>query len=162
MSIGPFLALPGAANAYHNAFITQVAESFARVTGRSLFEEGPLDRNAPGPGAWAGNFALLTHCGGAAAQLNYGNQFALQLWDCNWEEFAGMPSAATAPDEDTAERAAMMETVVRDGFVSGYTGKRISRTGRLFLIENVTIWRLLDANGQGFGVAAFFRDYRRL
>jgi hypothetical protein len=55
-----------------------------------------------------------------------------------------------------------MQKVARDGFVSGYQGRRVSRTGRLFLIRNVTVWRLLEPDGGSFGVAAFFRDVQYL
>lgn len=53
-----------------------------------------------------------------------------------------------------------MQKVARDNFVRGYSGRRISRKGRLFVIDDVTIWRLLDDNGHAFGVGAFFRTVR--
>ena len=60
------------------------------------------------------------------------------------------------------ERTVMMDKVARDGFVSGYDGRRVSRTGKLFVIRDVTVWRLADSSGESFGVAAFFRGVRRL
>jgi len=154
-TLGPILALPGEANAYHDAHIKRVAASFARVTGAPLFESG-----LSGQGAWFGDFALLTHRGDDQATLNYGNAFALGLWQCSWEEFTAMPSAATAPPEDHGARDILMRTVARDNFVRGYSGRRISRKGRLFRIEDVTIWQLLDDDGGSFGVGAFFKDSR--
>ena len=56
----------------------------------------------------------------------------------------------------------MMQRVMQNSFVTGYSGHRVSRTGRLFLIQDVTIWRLLDESGTSFGVGAFFRQYRYL
>jgi hypothetical protein len=162
MSIGPSLSPPDAANAWQGAFVARVADSFARVTGRSLYQEAGFDPAAPGLAAWTGPFALLCHRGDAEATLNYGNQFVLHLWECGWGDLVTMPSAATAPPEDVAEREALMERVAREGFAAGYSGRRISRSGRLFRIENARVWRLLDASGENFGVGAFFRDFRYL
>jgi len=153
MSLGPILARPCEANAYHDDYIKRVADSFARVTGTTLPE-------CSGPGAWRGDFALLTHRGDADAILNYGNAFALHLWEASWEEFTVTPSAATAPPGDHGPRDAMMKKVARDNFVHGYCGRRISRKGRLFIIADVTIWRLLDDKLEPFGVGAFFKTVR--
>lgn len=150
---GPVLSHPDEANAYHEAYVRRVAASFARVTGAPLFESG-----VSGKDAWFGDFALLTHRGDDQATLNYGNAFALGLWQCSWDEFTAMPSSATAPPDDRAARDALMRTVARDNFVRGYSGRRVSRTGRLFRIEDATIWRLLDQDGGSFGVGAFFKN----
>lgn len=151
-AIGPILDLPAAANRYQAAFIVRVAQAFRRATGRNL----PLDPAAPGESAWFGDFALLTHRGGAEAVLNYGNLFAQALWACDWEDFTRLPSSATAPQGGREARAAMMDRVMREGFVSGYDGERVAADGRRFAIRDVTIWRLRDDAGD-FGVAAFFR-----
>jgi hypothetical protein len=155
--IGPLLTHPCEANDYHSAHIRRVAGSYARVTGGSLEQEAGLDGAAPGRSAWFGDFALLTHRGDEQATLNYGNAFALGLWECGWEEFVGLPSAVTAPPQDRDQRDAVLQAVAQDNFVRGYCGGRISRKGKLFRIENVTIWRLLDETGSAFGVGAFFR-----
>jgi hypothetical protein len=162
MGIGPVLAMPDAANGFQDDFVARVARSFAHVTRRDLFAEAGIDPAAPGISAWSGTFALLTHRGDADAMLNYGNPVALDLWECDWDQFIRPPSRATAPDDDVEERTAMMNKVARTGFVSGYQGRRISRSGKLFLIRDVTVWQLREPSGDSFGVAAFFRDYRCL
>jgi len=154
---GPVLDLPSARNRYQEAFIRRVAEVFRRATGGDL----GLDPAAPGESAWTGGFALLTHRGDAEAVLNYGNLFAQALWACGWDGFTRLPSRATAPEQGREARAAMMETVMRDGFVSGYDGERVAADGSRFIIRDVTVWRLRDADGD-FGVAAFFRRFDRL
>ena len=156
--LGPVLEPPGPANGWHGAYVTRLADAFARVTGGDLYAEAGIDPAAPGFSAWQGNFALLSHRGDAAATLNYANRFVLSLWECDWAQLTVLPSARTAPDVDVPERGVMMERVARDGFVRGYRGRRVSRTGRLFMIENGIVWRLIDGQGS-FGVAAFFRDY---
>jgi hypothetical protein len=162
MTLGPLLAAPGHENNYQAAFIGRVIDSFARATGKSLIHQAGIDSEAPGRSAWLGNFALLTHRGDARATLNYGNAFALSLWEYDWNTFVSTPSAATAPDEASELRDVVMKKVGHDNFVAGYSGARISRTGRRFLIQDVTIWRLMDEAGGSFGVGAFFRHYRYL
>ena len=156
MTFGPVLAAPGEENDFQDAFVQKILASHACVTGR------PLLPSLSGRDIWSGDFALLTHRGDPQAMLNYGNKFALDLWECDWDQFTATPSSATAPEEGRAAREAMMQQVIQNGFVTGYSGRRISRTGRLFLIQDVTIWRLLEESGESFGVAAFFRRYQRL
>jgi hypothetical protein len=160
--LGPQLAVPGPENDWHANHVARLLEAFARVTGRDLVAEMELDPARLGQSAWEGDFALLSHRGDDRATLNYGNRFALNLWQCDWAAFTAMPSAATAPDDDVAERAAMMAAAAKHGFVSGYAGRRISAKGKLFRIENGTIWRLVDSRGEPFGMAATFRDFTRL
>ena len=161
-AVGPSLAAPGEGNNYHAAYVARLAASFAHVTGRSLIAEARLDPADVGRSAWLGDFALLSHRGGPDAVLNYGNAFALRLWDYDWDSFITVPSAATAPSAVTPARDLLMQKVHHDNFVSGYCGERVSRTGRRFMIEDVTVWRLLEEAGGCFGMAAFFKRYRYL
>jgi hypothetical protein len=162
VSIGPVLGPPGESNDYHAPFIARVVESFHHVTGGDLVREAGLDPKALGRSAWLGEFALLTHRGDDKAVLNYGNRFALALWEMDWDSFTATPSADTAPRGASAARDLLMEKVARESFVTGYEGERVSRTGRRFLIEDVTVWRLLGDKGDSFGMAAFFRRFRYL
>jgi hypothetical protein len=153
---------PAPDNAYQADHVARLAAAFARVSGDDLYAETGIDPAAPGPSAWHGNFALLSHRGDDQAVLNYGNALVLALWECDWDQLTTMPSARTAPAEDVSERGAMMERVAREGFVRGYRGRRVSRGGRLFMIEDGIVWRLADSAGMDFGVAAFFPSYRLL
>jgi len=58
------------------------------------------------------------------------------------------------------ERARLLDAVSRHGFIDDYRGVRISKTGRRFLIENATVWNLLDDNGAHYGQAAAFRAWK--
>ena len=164
--LGPHLSLPGPENGWQGDHIARLMAAFARVTGRDLVAELGLDTGidpgALGRSAWEGDFALLSHRGDGQATLNYGNRFALALWEMDWAVFTATPSVATAPPVDVPERGAMMEEVARSGFVGNYTGRRVSATGKLFTIDDGMIWRLLDAKGEAFGVAATFRKITRL
>ena len=151
---------PSAANGWHGDFIARVVAAFVRVTGGDLVAEAGLDPAALGASAWDGRFALLTH--DTHAVLTYGNRFALDLWEMDWETLTRTPSRETAPHEDRAARAEIMAAVERDGFTRAYTGRRVSRTGKLFLIERATVFTLLDEKGAGFGTGAFFKSVTRL
>lgn len=156
MSFGPVLAMPGEENDFQNTFLQKVLASHLCVVGK------PLLAGLHGRDVWSGDFALLTHRGDPQAMLNYGNAFALRPWEFDWDQFSATPSSATAPEEGRAAREEMMQQVIQNGFVTGYSGQRISRTGRLFLIQDVTIWRLLEESGESLGVGAFFRHYQYL
>ena len=154
------MSAPSAVNDWQGAHVARVAAAFARVTGGDLIAEAGLDPAALGKSAWEGNFALLTH--DTNAILTYGNRFALDLWEMDWETLVRTPSRETAPEEDRATRAEIMAAVERDGFTRAYTGRRVSRGGKFFLIENATVFTLRDEKGAGFGTGAFFKSVTRL
>ena len=154
------MSAPSAANAWQGAHVARVVAAFARVTGGDLVAEAGLDPAALGRSAWEGNFALLTH--DTNAILTYGNRFALDLWEMDWETLVRTPSRETAPEEDRAARAQIMAAVDRDGFTRSYTGRRVSRSGKFFRIENATVFTLRDEEGAGFGTGAFFKSVTRL
>lgn len=154
--MGLILDIPGAVNDFQSAYVARLAASFDRATGGDLVREAGLDPAALGRSTWEGRFALLSH--GPDAILNYANRFALQLWEMDWQTMLQTPSSATAPEEDRATRADLMARVSRDGFARHYTGRRISAKGRLFLIQDVTVWTCKDENGAAFGAGAFFKS----
>lgn len=156
---------PAPDNDWQSSFVARIAASFGRATGGDLIAAAGLDPAEPhfrniGRSAWDGNFALLTHDRNAI--LTYGNRFTLDLWEMDWQTLVRTPSRLTAPEEDRAARAVIMAQVERDGFTSAYSGRRVSRTGRLFLIENATVWTMCDEKGAGFGTGAFFKSIVRL
>jgi len=151
---------PSHDNDWQSGFVARVVASFARVTGGDLVREAGLDPAALGRSAWDGDFALLTH--DLNAILTYGNRFALDLWEMDWKTLVQTPSRLTAPEEDRAARAVIMAAVARDGFTRAYTGRRVSRSGGFFLIENATVWTMTDEEGAGFGTGAFFTSIKRL
>ena len=155
MQTGPILLPPDAGNDWHDAFVRRLLTAFTQATGRDLAAEIGADPAMLGRSVYFGNFALLSHRGDDDATLNYGNALALNLWECGWGEFTAMSSRDTAPHAGRAAREAMMVEVTANGFVSDYSGERVSRSGRRFLIVDATVWRLRDAAGAPFGVAAF-------
>ena len=66
------------------------------------------------------------------------------------------PSRLTAEAAVQAAREHFLKETARRGFVQGYSGVRISATGRRFEIANVTIWNLTSPDGTPLGQAATF------
>jgi hypothetical protein len=80
----------------------------------------------------------------------------------SWAELTRMPSWLTAEAPERGERARLLERVMAQGCVDDYTGVRVSRTGRRFLIEQATVWNLIGPDGSRVGQAASFSRWRPL
>lgn len=105
------------------------------------------------------SFVLVSHGTQPDPVLNYGNQAALNLWEMSWDELTRTPSRLTAEAPNREERARLLEAVTRQGFIDDYSGVRISKTGRRFLITRATVWNLLTENHQPCGQAAMFDEW---
>jgi MEKHLA domain len=107
-------------------------------------------------------FAVLSHGTEADPILNYGNQTALNLWEMAWPDFTQMPSCLTAEPDLREVRSQLLATAAQQGYLTGYEGVRISKTGQRFFIQNATIWRVLDREGNLCGQAATFENWEPL
>lgn len=67
-----------------------------------------------------------------------------------------MPSRLTAEPMHREERAQFLARTAAEGFITGYSGIRISATGRRFRIEDAVIWNLARPDGARAGQAASF------
>lgn len=105
---------------------------------------------------------VVSHGTQADPILNYGNALALQLWEVDIPTLLAMPSRLTAEPMHRDERARLLERTTRDGYVNDYRGIRISSTGKRFLIEQATVWNLVDADGSRVGQAATFASWTPL
>ena len=54
----------------------------------------------------------------------------------------------------------MLDAVARHGFATDYSGVRIAKSGRRFLIEEGVVWQLIDRDGAVRGQAATFAHWR--
>jgi hypothetical protein len=104
-------------------------------------------------------FGVLAHDASADPVFFYANETAQRAFEYDWAEFTALPSRLSAGPQDRAERQALLAGVARDGFVTGYRGLRVARSGRQFWIEDVTIWNLLDDAGTYVGQAAAYRRF---
>ena len=152
---------PNENNGYLQTHVLRLLTSYHHWTGKDLLAPDlpPLEQarqifNAP--------FAVLSHNTAADPILNYGNRVGLQVFELTWEELIVMPSRRTAEPVHRDERARLLDRVSRQGYIDDYRGVRISKTGRRFMIEQATVWNLLDENGAPYGQAATFSRWRYL
>jgi hypothetical protein len=137
------------------AHTQMLARSFRQWTGRDLlpgiFNPAGLARYV-----FESPFVLISHGTETDPVLNYGNQAALNLWEMAWAELTRTPSRLTAEAPNREERAKLLATVARQGFIDDYSGVRISKTGRRFNISRATVWNLISESGKPCGQAAMF------
>ena len=151
--------IPCPANRYQLDHTERLRNSFHTLTGRYLIDPA-LSPEAAAGALFHAPFVVLSHDAAPDPILTYGNLTALNLFALTWEELIQMPSRLTAEAPNQAERARLLAEVTARGFIDDYSGIRISRTGKRFLIEQATVWNLSDAEGQPYGQAATFRAWR--
>ncbi|MCY4131589.1 MAG: MEKHLA domain-containing protein [Nitrospira sp.] len=142
-------------------WIRWLLDSYASWLKRELIDRtGTLEEQSER--LFVAPFVVASHTNAEDPILNYGNRQALELWEGNWEEFTGLPSRLTAEPVNQPERARMLEQVATHGFVTDYQGIRISRSGRRFLVQQATVWNILDDHGAIQGQAATFSHWQPL
>ena len=133
-------------------FFDLLTGSYARLVG------SPLVPNGSGPD-WLYHeapFAVLAHNTEPDPRFVYANEAAQRCFEYSWDEFTALPSRLSAEVADQAERQRLLDAVTRNGFMSGYRGMRVARSGRRFWIHQGLVWQLVDANGVLRGQAATF------
>jgi hypothetical protein len=138
-----------------------VLDNLNRWTGYDLMKEYGFSRSSLAAQIFNADFYLLSHNSDPDPILNYGNNRVLELWEVSWSELTGMYSRETAKSIDRADRAAIMEQVKLQNYISGYNGIRVSKTGKEFKILDVTIWNLFTDRDEPYGQAAWFKSIER-
>lgn len=149
---------PTAANDFLEMHATRLIASLRRWTGRDLVDRG-LPPAEQARRLFHARFVVLSHDPSPDPILNYANLAGLCLFELSWEELIRLPSRETAEPTHRDERARLLETVTRQGYIDDYRGIRISKTGRRFWIEHATVWNLLDESGAPCGQAATFGEW---
>ena len=143
-----------------------IVASHKRLTGRDLVP--PPATSAPGAVAaqaralYESPLVVLSQGIESDPVLNYGNAAALALWEMPWNAFTRMPSRLTAEPLERPERDRQLAAAAAAGFVDGYSGVRVSASGRRFRIAGATIWNLLDEQGWRRGQAVVFQEWQYL
>ena len=136
------------------AWVELLLDSFRRWTGRDLLMR--TGRSEDAQTLYVAPFVVVSHGIEPDPVLNYGNRFALELWETDWESFTRTPSRLTAEPVNQAERERMLAQAAARGFINDYQGVRITRTGRRFLVENALVWNVVEPDGTRVGQAASF------
>ncbi len=151
-------------NQYLIEHISLLQSSLKHWTGSSLLDDkqhahDPVDVAKQ---LYYAPFALLSHGTEIDPIINYANLAAQELFEMSWFEFIQLPSRLSAEMMVQEERDALLKRVSDYGYIDDYSGIRISRTGLRFMINQATVWNLLDANGKARGQAAMFPDWQIL
>ncbi|MFO0705870.1 MAG: MEKHLA domain-containing protein [Nitrospira sp.] len=143
------------------AWSTLLLDSFCRWTGRELIERAGSPE-ADAATLFAAPIVVVSHGTEPDPILNYGNRPALELWELSWAQLTQTPSRLTAEPMNRDERARMLALAEVQGYWSGYRGVRISSTGRRFVIEDATVWNVVNQAGMRVGQAATFARWSPL
>jgi hypothetical protein len=136
--------------------LRRIAASYQRQTGRPLIEQAPTDANALHRAIWSAPIAIVAHGTEADPVFFYGNEYALRCFEMNFGEFTHLPSRLSAEPVAQESREKALRKVAEQGYIDGYSGMRIAKSGRRFMITECTIWNLADAKGVHHGQAAVF------
>jgi len=139
-------------------FFELLRDSYARLVGSPLFE-AEAGRDA----AWLycdAPFAVLAHNTASDPRFIYANRTAQRCFEYSWDEFVRLQSRLSAEAPDRAGRQRLLDAVTSKGFVTGYAGLRIAKSGRRFWIRDGVIWQLTDERGITHGQAAIFRSWQ--
>jgi hypothetical protein len=140
-----------------DARLQLIADSHYRLTGRVLVE--PFRHETLADALWRAPRAILAHGNEVDPVFFYGNRLALQLFEFDFATFTQLPSRCSAEPLAREARAVLLERVMQYGYIDDYSGVRISRSGKRFRIQGVTVWNLQDERGNHSGQAATFADW---
>ena len=133
--------------------------SYKRWTGRDLLPAPVQDAREA---LYLFQNPVLSHGTQADPILNYGNRTTMALWEMDWSQLTSTPSRLTAEPQNRAARQQLLDEVLRQGYTDNYSGVRISRTGKRFLIRRATVWTVVDDSGALRGQAATFDSWEPL
>ena len=151
-------------NDYFCHHISLLQTSLQHWTGSSLpsdkqFEHDPVDAAKQ---LYHAPFALLSHGAQADPIINYANLAAQALFEMNWYEFIQLPSRLSAETVVQEERNALLKRVSENGYIDDYKGIRVAKSGSRFIIDQATVWNVIDQAGDYHGQAAMFAHWKHL
>lgn len=144
------------------AFYELLAHSYARLLGRNLVEHV---MPAAAASEWlyeSAPFAVLAHNTAPDPVFMYANKAAQRRFGYSWDEITQLPSRLSAEAPNREERQQFLARVQRLGYEAGYRGVRGTKSGERFMIEEATLWQLLDADGKLHGQAVVIPRTRDL
>ena len=150
---------PSHLNGFHSEIAKLILGNYAKLTSQTLIRTGELNL---GQLLYEAPFAVLAHDNSPEPIFFYGNLRAQQVFEMTWDELTILPSRLSAEPVNQAERVRLLEQVSNNGYIDNYSGVRISKTGKRFLIEHATVWNLTSNGGTQVGQAATFKDITTL
>jgi PAS domain-containing protein len=106
---------------------------------------------------------VASHNADADPLFNYANQQALQLFGMQAEDMLALPSRYSAEPMLREARAEFLHQVATHGYIDDYSGVRIAKDGSRFLIEQATVWNVIDIKTkEHFGQAVIIKAWKAL
>lgn len=136
-------------------FYNLLTGSYARLVGAPLVPE----KASPDWLYREARFVVVAHNNDPDPRFIYANRAAQGCFEYSWDEFTSLPSRLSAEAPDRAERQRSLDAVTRNGFISGYQGLRIAKSGRHFRINDGIVWQLIDEVEGWHGQAATFSSW---
>ena len=144
---------PSPANAFQLAHARLLLDSHRAILKRNLLESPSMEI---GRALYEAPMVVLAHDSAVDPVFFYGNLAAQHLFELNWNELVQLPSRFSAEPVARDERQGLLDLVTSQGFIDNYSGVRIAKSGKCFLIKHATVWNLLGHEGQVLGQAAAF------
>ena len=141
-------------------FFDLLVSSYRRTVG---CEPAFLEHGAHRSAEWLyaqSSHPVLAHNTAPDPRFIYANRAAQTAFDYDWDEITSLASRLSAEPVDRDDRQRLLDIVARHGFAEGYSGIRIAKSGRRFLIEEGVVWQLIDRDGAVRGQAATFAHWR--
>lgn len=154
--------MPAEAPCERNQFLvkhaTLLRDSFSARRGRELVEpdDDPIESARR---LYQASFVVVSADPDPDPYFTYGNAAALELFEVTWDQLMAMRTRESAEPVHRDERARFLASVRERGHIDDYSGVRISRTGRRFMIQRATVWNVTDASGAFCGQAAMFSEW---
>ncbi len=133
-----------------------ILRSYRQWAGEELIEAGDDGDDVRARALCDAPLAVLAHDRRDDPLCIYMNGAALAAFELTLEEAASFPTRKTAEPDARAERSVALAGANDVGLVRGYSGIRVSTTGRRFRLNDGRIWTVLDDDGRTVGQAAAF------
>ena len=153
--------VPSPENQFYCDHIQLLRRSYERLTGKG-FGPSHLQDQDFAEAIYHAPYVVVSHGIQADPIFNYANLAAQTLFELPWEEFCQLPSRQSAEPPNQTERQILLDTVTHQGFMAGYEGIRIAKSGRRFWIKEVTVWNLSDDQGLYRGQAAIYSRWQAI
>ena len=146
-------AHPSPANAFQLAHAQLLLDSHRALLKRDLLESPSMEI---GRALYVSPMVVLAHDTAADPVFFYGNLAAQHLFELDWNELVQLSSRFSAEPVARDERQRLLDLVTLQDFIDNYSGIRIAKSGKRFMIEHATVWNLRGKEGQVLGQAAAF------
>jgi PAS domain S-box-containing protein len=108
-------------------------------------------------------YAVASHNADVDPLFNYANQQALKLFGMQAEDMLSLPSRYSAQPMLREARAEFLHQVATHGYIDNYSGVRIAKDGSRFLIEQATVWNVIDIKTkENLGQAVIIKAWNAL